>query len=417
MADASYGSRHTGAARTDALQPDPAAALCSPPRVPPRWPRRYTDRSIRLPEPPEDRAAPRDFPKAFAGAPRPRPTRSRALPARTAAAPRSGTPSSREPGPDPRRLHRRCQRRPLQSIQGRCGADEIDGRPGLSLLDRLAARLSRRHGHRESQGLRFLRPAGRRTSRRRHRAVRNALSLGPAAGAAGSRRLGIARYRRAFGDYAAHVASRLTDRVRQVFTINEMQTFVEQGHETGNFAPGLKLPPGRLNQVRHHAVLAHGLAVQAVRASGRRGTKVGPAGKHCHGPACRGDGREHPGRRTGDARTERALPHGDDGGPLHRRLAREDRARRASFHGRRSEDHLKQGRLPRPERLCAQPVRAGERGGAGIHAGALPVVAPAHGLLLAPAGAGGAVLGTAPRRPAVAGEGHLHHRERRIGGR
>jgi beta-glucosidase len=81
----------------------------------------------------------------------------------------------------------------------------------------------------------------------------------------------------AFGDYAAHVAERLTDRVRHVFTINEMQTFVEQGHDTGNFAPGLKLPPDRLNQVRHHAVLAHGLAVQAVRASGRRGTKVGPA--------------------------------------------------------------------------------------------------------------------------------------------
>ena len=81
----------------------------------------------------------------------------------------------------------------------------------------------------------------------------------------------------AFGDYAGHVARRLTDRVRQVFTINEMQTFVEQGYETGNFAPGLKLPPGRLNQVRHHAVLAHGLAVQAVRASGRRGTRVGPA--------------------------------------------------------------------------------------------------------------------------------------------
>ncbi|WP_422009641.1 GH1 family beta-glucosidase [Reyranella sp.] len=81
----------------------------------------------------------------------------------------------------------------------------------------------------------------------------------------------------AFGEYAAYVASRLSDRVRQVFTLNEMQTFVEQGHETGNFAPGLKLPPGRLNQVRHHAALAHGLAVQAVRASGRRDTKVGPA--------------------------------------------------------------------------------------------------------------------------------------------
>lgn len=81
----------------------------------------------------------------------------------------------------------------------------------------------------------------------------------------------------AFGDYASYVASKLTDRVRQIFTINEMQTFVEHGHNSGVFAPGLKLDPARLNQVRHHAVLAHGLAVQAVRASGRRGTKVGPA--------------------------------------------------------------------------------------------------------------------------------------------
>ena len=81
----------------------------------------------------------------------------------------------------------------------------------------------------------------------------------------------------AFGDYASYVASKLTDRVRQIFTINEMRTFVEHGHNSGVFAPGLKLDRARLNQVRHHAVLAHGLAVQAVRASGRRGTKVGPA--------------------------------------------------------------------------------------------------------------------------------------------
>jgi beta-glucosidase len=81
----------------------------------------------------------------------------------------------------------------------------------------------------------------------------------------------------AFGDYASYIASKLSDRVRQIFTINEMQTFVEHGHNSGVFAPGLKLDRARLNQVRHHAVLAHGLAVQAIRASGRRGTKVGPA--------------------------------------------------------------------------------------------------------------------------------------------
>ena len=81
----------------------------------------------------------------------------------------------------------------------------------------------------------------------------------------------------AFGDYASYVAAKLTDRVKQVFTINEMLSFVEHGHASGIFAPGLKLDRARLNQVRHHAVLAHGLAVQAVRASGRRGTRVGPA--------------------------------------------------------------------------------------------------------------------------------------------
>jgi beta-glucosidase len=42
-------------------------------------------------------------------------------------------------------------------------------------------------------------------------------------------------------------------------------------------APGLHLPLGELNQVRHHAVLGHGMAVQAIRAKGRAGTKVGPA--------------------------------------------------------------------------------------------------------------------------------------------
>jgi beta-glucosidase len=81
----------------------------------------------------------------------------------------------------------------------------------------------------------------------------------------------------AFGDYASYVAAKLTDRVKRVFTINEMLSFVEHGHASGVFAPGLKLDRARLNQVRHHAVLAHGLAVQAIRASGRRGTRVGPA--------------------------------------------------------------------------------------------------------------------------------------------
>ena len=59
----------------------------------------------------------------------------------------------------------------------------------------------------------------------------------------------------AFADYAGYVAEKLSDRARHFFTLNECATFVELGHATGVFAPGLKLPSGRLNQVRHHALL------------------------------------------------------------------------------------------------------------------------------------------------------------------
>src|SRR5262245_8916614 len=92
----------------------------------------------------------------------------------------------------------------------------------------------------------------------------------------------------AFADYAGYMTEKLSDRVRHFFTINEFRSFVDLGHQvkevlipggsvTLSGAPGLKLPPGDLNQVRHHAVLAHGLAVQALRAKAKAGTKVGPA--------------------------------------------------------------------------------------------------------------------------------------------
>src|SRR5215469_9954620 len=92
----------------------------------------------------------------------------------------------------------------------------------------------------------------------------------------------------AFADYAGYMAEKLSDRVHHFFTINEFRTFVDLGHHghtlkvpggemTLSIAPGLKLSPGELNQVRHHAVLGHGMAVQAIRAKGQAGTKVGPA--------------------------------------------------------------------------------------------------------------------------------------------
>ncbi|KUI33676.1 beta-glucosidase [Mycobacterium sp. IS-1590] len=81
----------------------------------------------------------------------------------------------------------------------------------------------------------------------------------------------------AFGDYAGYVAAQLSDRVRHFFTINEFSSFVELGHGRGMLAPGLQLPPGQVNQIRHHAVLGHGLAVRSIRAQARPATKVGPA--------------------------------------------------------------------------------------------------------------------------------------------
>ena len=84
---------------------------------------------------------------------------------------------------------------------------------------------------------------------------------------------------KAFGDYAGHIAKHITDRVKNIFTINESATFIDFGYGAGpvEMAPGLKLPQAALNQVRHHVALGHGLAVQAIRANGRAGTRVGPA--------------------------------------------------------------------------------------------------------------------------------------------
>jgi beta-glucosidase len=93
---------------------------------------------------------------------------------------------------------------------------------------------------------------------------------------------------KAFGEYGGYVAAHLSDRVRHFFTINEFNQVTMMGHRgvelivqgkpvRMHIAPGLTLADGPLNQVCHHTVLAHGLAVQAIRASGRSGTQVGPA--------------------------------------------------------------------------------------------------------------------------------------------
>jgi beta-glucosidase len=82
---------------------------------------------------------------------------------------------------------------------------------------------------------------------------------------------------KAFADYAGYVTEHISDRVKHIFTINECARLVQAGFGTGIDAPGLALPQQEINQVRHHVALGHGLAVQAIRAHGRSGTKIGPA--------------------------------------------------------------------------------------------------------------------------------------------
>ena len=82
---------------------------------------------------------------------------------------------------------------------------------------------------------------------------------------------------KSFADYSGHVAQQLSDRVRNFFTLNEAGRFLNFGYGWAIDAPGLKLPTGELNQARHNVVLGHGLAVQAISARARAGTKIGIA--------------------------------------------------------------------------------------------------------------------------------------------
>jgi beta-glucosidase len=80
----------------------------------------------------------------------------------------------------------------------------------------------------------------------------------------------------AFGDYAGYTAGKLQDLIKNWMTMNEMSSFIDIGYRDGRHAPGLTLSRKGVAQARHHAVLGHGLAVQAIRASAS-GARVGSA--------------------------------------------------------------------------------------------------------------------------------------------
>lgn len=79
----------------------------------------------------------------------------------------------------------------------------------------------------------------------------------------------------AFANYARTVVGRLGDRVKNWMTLNELPSFIGAGYQLGVHAPGAKERRKIVNQCFHHALLAHGFAVSAVREHGSRGARVG----------------------------------------------------------------------------------------------------------------------------------------------
>lgn len=80
-----------------------------------------------------------------------------------------------------------------------------------------------------------------------------------------------------FAEYVSVVAARLGDRVKKWITLNEPAEHTLFGHALGAHAPGKQLMFDAL-PVAHHQLLAHGLAVRALRAAGA--TDIGIANSH-----------------------------------------------------------------------------------------------------------------------------------------
>ena len=82
---------------------------------------------------------------------------------------------------------------------------------------------------------------------------------------------------KAFGELAEVVSRALGDRVRHYMTLNEPQCAAFLGYGTGSHAPGCQTDLVTQAAAAHHLLLAHGHAVQALRANAAEGAQVGIA--------------------------------------------------------------------------------------------------------------------------------------------
>jgi len=79
----------------------------------------------------------------------------------------------------------------------------------------------------------------------------------------------------AFAFYADTIVRAFGSRVKHWITLNEIRCFTELAYGLGTRAPGLRVDEATLNQIYHHALLAHGHGVRAVRKFGGVGAQVG----------------------------------------------------------------------------------------------------------------------------------------------
>jgi beta-glucosidase len=88
----------------------------------------------------------------------------------------------------------------------------------------------------------------------------------------------------AFAEYASVLAKHFDGRVHHYITLNEPQCVIKLGNTTGINAPGLKLPVRGQLLCMHHLMLAHGMAIQALRTGSSSPLQVGIAstGKLCY---------------------------------------------------------------------------------------------------------------------------------------
>ena len=80
-----------------------------------------------------------------------------------------------------------------------------------------------------------------------------------------------------FAEYTRVVIDKLSDRVCNWMTLNEPQVFIGAGHQGGRHAPGLQLGFSDVLLAAHNSLLAHGKAVQVIRASAKTKPAIGAA--------------------------------------------------------------------------------------------------------------------------------------------